>query len=199
VSLSAFGNGGEFPVEKVILGKLCQNILNIVGAGIYNILAATQKDVMGGAQVLRCGMLVVVVADLVRELELLLAYATIFNLPMLIFLLGGKDGQIVDVQMSMSLFATVLDVLAESRPKLNERLPRFSNLTNLLEDLVTMLLGPNQLVKAIGEEIVNHDGRLRSETLKVIRLLIHRNKRGLEVCVDGAWRVPSLQLFAFLN
>jgi hypothetical protein len=83
-----------------------------VGAGINNVLAATQKDVMGvitlevveedgvyeipvvarqvtvgmgGAQVLGCGMLVVVVADLLRELERLLADAAIFNLPMLIF------------------------------------------------------------------------------------------------------------------
>jgi hypothetical protein len=118
---------------------------------------------------------------------------------MLILLLGGKDGQIVDVEMSMSLFATVLDVLAESRPELNERLPRFSNLANLLEDLVTILLGPNQLVEAVGEEIVNHDGRLRSEILKVIRLLIHRNKIGLEVCIDGAWMVPSLQIVHILE
>jgi hypothetical protein len=125
-------------------------------------------------------MLVVVVADLVRELERLLADATIFNLPMLILLLGGKDGQIVDVEMSMSLFATVLDVLAESRPELNERLTRFPNLANLLEDLVTILLGPNQLVEAVGEEIVNHGGRLRGKILKVIRLFVHGNKTGFK-------------------
>jgi hypothetical protein len=118
---------------------------------------------------------------------------------MLILLLGGKDGQIVDVEMSISLFATVFDVLAESRPELNERLPRFSNLANLLEDLVTILLGPNQLVEAVGEEIVNHDGRLRSEILKVIGLWVHWNNRGLKVCVDGTRMVPSLQVVHILE
>jgi hypothetical protein len=181
------------------MGVITLEVVEKDGVGEIPVVASQVTMGMGGPQVLRCGMLVVVVADLVRELELLLAYATIFNLPMLILLLGGKDGQIVDVQMPMSLFATVLDILAESRPELNERLPRFSNLANLLEDLVTMVLGPNQLVKAVGEEIVNHDGRLRSEILKVIGLLIHRNKRGLEICVDGAWMVPSLQIVHILE
>jgi hypothetical protein len=89
------------------MGVITLEVVEKDGVGEIPVVATQVTMGMGGPQVLRCGMLVVVVADLVRELELLLADATIFNFPMLILLLGGKDGQIVDVEMSMSLFATV--------------------------------------------------------------------------------------------
>jgi hypothetical protein len=45
---------------------------------------------VGGAHILGVGVLVVVVADLVRKFERFLADAAIFNLPMLVLFLGGK-------------------------------------------------------------------------------------------------------------
>jgi hypothetical protein len=181
------------------MGVITLQVVEKDGVGEIPVVASQVTMGMGGPQVLCGGMLVVVVADLVRELERLLADDTFFDLPMLILLLGSKDGQIVDVQMSMSFFATILDILAESRPELNERLPRFANLANLLEDLVTFILGPNQLVEAVGEEIVNRGGRLRGKILKVLRLLVHGNQRGLEICVDGTRMVPSLQVVHILE
>jgi hypothetical protein len=61
------------------MGVITLEVVEIDGVGEIPVVAIQVTMGMGGPQVLGCGMLVVVVADLVRELERLLADAAIFN------------------------------------------------------------------------------------------------------------------------
>jgi hypothetical protein len=194
VFLGALRDGSECSIEKRFLCK----VLYILVSGISDGLAATQKDVMGiitleimeedrvreipvvasciavrvgRANVHACAMLVVVVADLVRELELLIADATSFNLPMLHLLLGGQSIDIVFTEMFVSVITALLDVLHVLHPKISDGLIGFPNLRNLPEDLIFILL-PNHLVEAVGQDLVNRGGRLRGNILNVIRLFV---------------------------
>jgi hypothetical protein len=116
-------------------------------------------------------MLVVVVADLVRELERIMANATFFNLPKLVLLLGGQNSDIVLAEMFVSVITAVLDVLHVLHPEFSDGLIGFPNLGNLPEDLILLLL-PNHLVEAVGQDLVNRGGRLWGNIWHVIRLFV---------------------------
>jgi hypothetical protein len=120
-----------------------------------------------GTQILGCWVFVMAVADTAWQ-EGFLAETAFLDLPKPILLLRCQNGQFVLAEVSIRLQRTVLDVQHILLCEFMDCLLRRANLVNFLEDLVTMLYGPDHLVEAVGQDLVNRGGRFRCRGTVVV-------------------------------
>jgi hypothetical protein len=110
-----------------------------------------------GAYVLGGRVLVIRVANSVRAFKRFLADAAILDVPILVVLLGCQDGEVVIAEILINLIGTLLDVRQSSDVRMGGLVGR-PDLANLVKNLVPIFHGPDHLVEAVGQDLMNCGG-----------------------------------------
>jgi len=110
-----------------------------------------------GAHVCAGRVFVMVVADRILR-ERFLADAAFFDVPVLGFFFWRENSKVVVAKISVGFVGALFDVCHVLLHEVMWGLSGSANLVDLLEDLVTVLHSPDDLVEAVRQDLVNSGG-----------------------------------------